>query len=197
MAAETNATTAQAACCTRCGAPVPPELLNRDRPLPCPACQAQLMVAAYPALLTGPAAAERPRELADEDEASCFYHPGKQAVVHCDACGRFLCALCDIQLGGRHLCPNCLKPAAGTAPEGAPTAASELDRRRVLYDRMALMYAILPLGFTPLITLYLAVRYWSAPGGLLRGSKVRWIAAVLIALAQLFLWYALIFSDWF
>ena len=68
----------------------------------------------------------------ESDQASCFYHPNKKASVPCDNCGRFLCALCDVDFGGRRLCPACIEAGSGTESE------TTLDTRRILYDKLAL-----------------------------------------------------------
>ena len=77
--------------------------------------------------------------LLEEGVSSCFYHEGKKAVTHCDACGRFLCGLCDLDLGDRHVCAQCLQ----AGPKKSATLA--LDSSRVLYDGMALMLAVFSL----------------------------------------------------
>ena len=70
-----------------------------------------------------------------EGEAACFYHPGKRATVPCGVCGRFLCALCDLELNGRHVCPACLETSRRKGD------LRNLDTRRMLYDSAALSLA--------------------------------------------------------
>lgn len=43
-----------------------------------------------------------------EQDAQCFFHPGKQAHALCSSCGRMLCALCDIEQSTGHICPRCI-----------------------------------------------------------------------------------------
>ena len=153
--------------CTKCRTSLPAALFNRPRLAPCPICRAQIMVTAFPALLSGPALGKSGEILLNENEASCFYHPGKKAVVPCDQCGRFLCALCDVQMGAQHLCPGCIDPGDGR------TKFTNLDTRRALYDSLAL---------------YLAIRYWSVPTSLFRKTRAVWVFAVAIALVQIAFW---------
>src|SRR5438128_1733856 len=95
--------------CSRCNAPLPETLFNRQEFAPCPSCASLLQVEIFSAFFR-PLAQGRPGEtLLVETESSCFYHPQKKAVVPCDACGRFLCALCDCELQGKHFCPACLE----------------------------------------------------------------------------------------
>ena len=179
----------RAVCCTRCSMPLPPERLNDMRPAPCPACRAQILAAAFPALLAAPTSGRSGRRRLSDEEAACFYHPGKQAAAPCDNCGRFVCELCDIQVGDRHLCPSCIRPDE-SQPKVAP-----LENRRVVYDSLALSLAIFPAGVTALIALYLAARYWSREMSVLPRTRVRWPLAVLIAVAQIGLWGWLVLGD--
>jgi hypothetical protein len=48
------------------------------------------------------------REIQQAEDAQCFFHPGKQAVQVCSACGRMVCALCDIEQSSGHICPSCI-----------------------------------------------------------------------------------------
>ena len=73
-----------------------------------------------------------------DGEASCFYHPAKKAVLPCESCGRFLCAVCDVEMNGQHLCPACL---ASGKKKGR---LKQLENRRTLYDSLALGRRRLP-----------------------------------------------------
>ena len=158
--------------CTRCHTPLPASLLNASAPAPCPGCGANLLVAAFPAWLE-----ERAGRTGDAlvlpADASCFYHDQRRATVVCEHCGRFLCALCDIELNTAHLCPACI--ATGHEKQ----RLSDFEHHRVLYDSLALGLAVWPLLFWPLtiltapIALFVAVAYRHAPGSLVRRGA-RW-----------------------
>lgn len=127
-----------------------------------------------------------------DGEASCFFHEGKKGETICDLCGRFLCSLCDIHITGKHLCPPCLEHARKNR------ALDCLDDRRVLYDSAALALAVLPLIFiyptliTAPASLYVAIRYWRAPLGIVRKRRVRYLIAVVLASLQILAWIAAI-----
>lgn len=150
-----------------------------------------MLTAAFPALLRHAAAPSRGRGQipAADDEASCFYHPRKQAAVPCDGCGRFLCSLCDVQMGGRHLCPQCIELAAS-----GRAGINSFDNRRVLYDRLALLLAVVPAVVTPLVSLYLAARYWTAPLSVVHRTRLRWYLALIFSVVQLTFWCWTFFS---
>ena len=126
--------------------------------------------------------------VASDQESSCFNHPQKRAVVPCDSCGRFLCALCDLELDGRHLCPTCVESGAKKGK------LANLQRERVLCDRMALMLAALPLLMWPVTvitapaTLYLVLRYWNAPRSITSVSRARFVVAAVLAALQILGW---------
>lgn len=123
-----------------------------------------------------------------EGESSCFYHPQKKAVLPCDGCGRFVCALCDCQLNGQHFCPVCLETGKTKGK------IKSLDNQRTLYDRIALSLAIYPLliFYFTLITapmaLFVAIRYWKSPPSLVRRGKIRFVVAIIFALLQIAGW---------
>lgn len=82
---------------------------STDEPLEhCPQCRIPLRISVFPAATqseTSPATGTP----ASPGEAVCFNHESRRAVVPCDRCGRFLCALCDLFIGDVHYCPACLE----------------------------------------------------------------------------------------
>ncbi len=123
-----------------------------------------------------------------EEEASCFYHGRKKAAALCAECGRFLCALCEVRIGGRSVCPECIEKGR------ADGSMEMLVTQRTLYDSMALSLSILPLLFffvTPItapIAIFIAIRFWNKPGSLLPRTKARYISAIVVASLQVAGW---------
>ena len=116
-------------------------------------------------------------------------------MVPCSSCGRFICALCDVELDGRHLCPACLE--TGKRKHTIET----LENQRVLYDRIAMYLALVPLllmwpvtVITAPISLYVAIRYWNKPVGFPVGGKWRYVLAIILAVLQIVGWLALLIS---
>jgi len=183
--------------CSSCGAALPWAALAPGASLPsarCGACGAAVEAVVFPALLREPGEGTPAEALLEADQSACYYHPSKAAAVPCDGCGRFLCSLCDFPLGERHLCPACLENGTGDADR------SRLERRRTLWDSVALGVAFLPmLTFWPLTfatapaALFLAVRHWGDP----RKSPIPRTAfrnglAAFLATAQILAWGALL-----
>ena len=173
--------------CIGCKRDLPSDFENSGEFAGCPSCLEQLRVFAFPALhRTGSAPVAAPAQAAGE--ASCFYHPAKQAVVACDSCGRFLCTLCDVEIGETHRCPPCLE--SGKQKRKIET----MENRRMLYDRMALAIAFVPLLFWPLTILSApaalsgVIRYWRKPLSILPRTRIRFVLAALIALVQIGMW---------
>jgi hypothetical protein len=174
--------------CPQCRAWLLEGVFNQPEFAPCPACGAPLQIEVFPALFRKTGSGQSGEAILVEGESSCFYHPQKRAVRPCDGCGRFLCALCDCELRGQHLCPACLE-AGRTKGK-----IKSLDNERTLYDNIALALAIYPMVifYFTLITapmaLFVAIRYWKSPQSILRRTKIRYISAGAIALLQITGW---------
>ena len=175
---------ADAIACAACSRPVPREFWNREEGVRCGGCGRIVRVSAFPAIDLQIAGAA-PEAVRSETEASCFYHPQSRAVKVCEECGRFLCALCDLEVEGRHLCPRCFE--SGVGAHKIQTA----EPRRVMYDSMALTLATFPflLIWPALIgapwSLFLVVTRWNAPSSVVPRTKIRFIIAALFAVAEI------------
>ena len=182
--------------CHQCRTVVPEALFNTGSPVPCPRCNSSLLVRVFPAFFRAPTVGAAAEAVASAEDASCFYHPRKKAVVPCAECGRFLCALCDLEIDRRHVCPAC---AAGGGP-GYGLPAGRLEGPRLLHDSLALSLAVLPLLIYPFTlvaapaALFLVVRYWNEPKQHPLGrTRVRLVLAALIASATLVGWGCLFY----
>jgi hypothetical protein len=180
--------------CTRCKTPLSPEALNTFALIPCPACEEPIRADVYPALFRKLPSGHTGDALAAEREAGCFYHPGKKATVSCSACGRFLCALCDVELNNWHMCPACLEKAK------AKRKIKNLETHRVCYDKITFYVALIsmlliwPTIITAPVVLFMVIRYWRAPGSIIPRSKIRFVLAFGIACLQIVGWL-LIFGN--
>src|SRR5437870_5146419 len=176
--------------CPKCKTPLTESVLNRQQLTPCPACAVPLRVEVFPALFRRTAAGRDGEAVLIADEATCFYHPQKKAVLPCEGCGRFLCALCDCELHGQHFCPVCLEVGRKKGK------IKSLENQRTLYDSIALSLAILPMlifyitFITAPAALFIAIRYWNAPRSLVHRSRIRLVLAILIAGLQIVGWVA-------
>ncbi len=176
-----------AAICSGCGTPVPLLPGVGMRAVACSSCGEDLMVETFPALFRfgGPVLAG---EMGGEGESVCFYHESRQAVSVCGECGRFLCSLCEIRLGGRNLCPACVH--RGREEE----RLEALVTRRTLHDGVALTLSVAPLLFffvtiiTAPLAIFMSIRYWNKPGSILPRTKIRFVLAILFSLVQVAGW---------
>lgn len=170
--------------CGKCAWPLEADSWNRVGGTICPRCRARVDVTVFPAMLR-PAAGALPQPLQTDTEASCFYHPGNRAASPCEDCGRFLCKLCEIPLGTKTVCPACFASGA------RENKIQDLDRKRTMYDSIALLLSTLPgLAIWPALfaapaALYFVIRYWRAPSSLVPRTRVRYYLAALFALAEL------------
>jgi hypothetical protein len=160
----------------------------------CERCGEFLRISVFPTLLIAPPLPMSPGVRAMEGDATCFFHPEKRAERSCDRCGRFLCALCDLPVGARHLCPACLKAGA---EENA--ALPELVTKRVSYGRMSLLLALLGMlcFLTSPAAIFVALYGWNKPGSIVHGKRrISATFGLLIGSLQVaFLAYAM-YSGW-
>lgn len=182
--------------CPVCKGPWPAEPEALAALQACPVCGRLVHVLVFPAFWHGLAQGAAPEPVLVEGEAACFQHPDKRAVEACAECGRFLCALCDVELHGRHLCPGCLETGQrqGRLPE--------LEHRRTLWDAAALAVAVVPLvlcwpltALTAPAAVALGVLSFYRPGSLVQRSRVRAWVAIGLGLVQLAGW-VLVLSGW-
>jgi len=154
----------------------------------CAVCGHEFWIEAFPALVKEVAAGQSGETLLDDEESSCFYHPAKKAIRPCDACGRFLCALCDIDVNGEHWCPACFE-------KGVKKGKKEhLKKENIYYDDIAVSVAIVPLLifyltlFTAPIALYIALRHWNTPLSAAPRGRWRFVVAIVFSVLEIAGW---------
>jgi len=173
--------------CGNCGTLVRVPLAAAEAATTCPSCRAAIEARVFPAAFHSPIGRLAEPVVAD-GEAGCFYHPDKRAEVHCESCGRFLCALCDVELESKHVCPLCIEVGItqGTMPH--------LRNSIIPYDSLALALAVVPpvtligiyfLIFTAPTALIIAIYGWNKPTGMLTWRRGRLVLAMLIAVAEI------------
>ena len=174
--------------CTHCNAPLSREAANTDSLVPCADCNGLLRIDVFPAINRLLSPGRGGAALQMEKEAACFYHPRKKAVVPCDACGRFLCALCDVSLNGQNMCPACLEKGKTSRK------IKNLENHRTCYDTIALTAAMVSMLiywftiFTAPLVIYLTVRHWKSPSSIIPRTKIRFVLAFIIAGLQIAGW---------
>ena len=159
--------------CPHCSTEIPANSEWRD----CPYCQKWLQIRVWPVVRQKTAATA-----ALTDQATCFFHPDKAVQACCHRCGRFVCALCDLQLGEEHICPTCFERGRADSNE----KKAEWRYRDVLYDSIAvtigwawiLIWPTIILALPTLI--FLHVKYRKAPRSYLipRSGWRFWVAYV-------------------
>jgi len=149
----------------------------------------------FPAYFRPPAEGRAAEALVSAEDAGCFYHPQSRAVVPCDACGRFLCALCDVELQGQHLCPACVNSGR------KKKRIRELDNERLLYGGIAFLMALLPMLVlwpvtivTSFVAIGIAVYGWRKPRSLVGSGRGSGVLAIVLGLLQIGLWALVAFG---
>lgn len=159
--------------CPHCSVDIPAD----SRWDSCPYCQKWLQTRVWPIVRRNTNAVS-----ALSDQATCFFHPEKALQACCNRCGRFVCALCDLQLGAEHVCPTCFE--RGRTDSGADAARAEWRYRDVLYDSIALTVGWVWIFFWPVIVaalpavIFLHIKYGKAPRSYLipRSGWRFWVA---------------------
>jgi len=171
-------------------------MINSQTLVTCPSCEGLWRADVVPALYRKFSAILSGQTLQTDNEAGCFYHPRKKAVVPCSACGRFVCDLCDVALNGQHLCPACFEKGK------SKRKIKSLENHRTCYDTIALMVATVSILiywfsiFTAPFVIYLTVRHWKSPSSIIPRTKIRFVLAFIIASVQITGWI-LVFSNLF
>lgn len=182
--------------CVSCNAPLPELLFNQVELKACPQCGRQFQAEVFPAFFQPVLRGRSGDPILVEGEASCYYHPQKKAAVPCEGCGRFLCALCDCELHGKHFCPTCLEIGKQKGK------IQKLENQRTLYDNIALALAVYPVALvfgiyftciTAPMALFMSFRHWNKPSSIVRQNKVRYVLAIVLSLLELAGWVVLIY----
>ena len=182
--------------CTKCATPLPARVINTYSMVACPSCEGLMRADVYPSLYRRIPAGHSGEMLQMDKEAGCFYHPRKKAVVPCSACGRFVCALCDVAINGEHLCPACFEKGK------TKQKINNLENRRTCYDTIVLLIATVSILvywftiFTAPLVIYLTIRHWNSPSSVIPRSKIRFVLAFIIAGLQIAGWL-FVFSNLF
>jgi hypothetical protein len=167
--------------CPACRRPLtedPATLNSLDR---CPACNAPLTIATFPGFRRVPVAGRPAERITGEGEAACFFHASRKAAVPCDDCGRFLCALCDIPVDGRHLCPTCIDTAHKTG------TVRGLERSRTRWDAMVWyanlgLFTVVGIPFVTLFNILVTIFRWSAADSRVANVRRRMILGTLVSI---------------
>jgi hypothetical protein len=177
--------------CPKCGGEIAPVATNTEWQS-CPSCETRLQIRVWPVIRHSSKAAA-----ALSDHATCFFHPENAFQACCQRCGRFVCALCDLQLGAEHVCPACFE--RGRGDPSAESGKAEWRYRDVLYDSIAVTVGWGWILFWPTIVaaipavIVLHVKYRKAPKSYLipRSGWRFWAAYVGLA------WLPLLFAGSF
>ncbi|MGC2661748.1 MAG: hypothetical protein WA324_27640 [Bryobacteraceae bacterium] len=178
--------------CPRCGAELPAAAFD-PAGTRCQICGTYAQAIVFPALFRKLESA--PAQVVIAGEAACYFHPERVAAVACARCGRFLCQFCRIDWGGEDLCPACL--AAPDTGKGVSQIASS----RFRFDSLALAISTLPILtifltiFTAPLALGIALFTFRKECSVAPRSKVRFVAAIVISLAQILAWILVFFYS--
>lgn len=149
----------------------------------CPTCHRSFDVVVFSDSSSAPACHPIPRT--SDTETACFHHSNNRAEGICDVCGRLICSLCTFEFADAVICSSCISSRRNGRP------LLPLEHRRILYDGLALrltlwpMVFISPLLFTAPLAIFTAIWNWKKPSSIVPRTKLRAVAAILIATFQI------------
>jgi hypothetical protein len=164
--------------CGWCGERRQVDISDASLQVACPACESPTQVRLFPAFRRR-IAVEQGEAVRSEEESSCYFHPEKRAASPCSACGRYLCALCAVELEGQPICANCMDQHLKPDQAGG-----------LYYDSLALLVALVGalifylIIFTGPTVLYLSIRYWRTPQSVAPRNRWRFVVASLIVVVE-------------
>jgi len=181
--------------CPKCSGSLPETLWNQSDLQACPGCESSLKIEVFPALLRQANQGKPGERVVAESEAGCFFHPQKKAVLSCENCGRFVCALCDMEMEGTHLCPACLESGARKG------RIKSLQNEQMRYDKLAFALVFYPVAllvffwftiFTAPAAIFIVIRFWNAPMGLMQKGRGYLWAALIIGIIEIMAWIVIL-----
>lgn len=181
--------------CRKCGLTLPADVFNTAETAGCPRCHNAILGRIFPAFFEGRREGQTGEVIGLDDLSSCFFHANRRAVIPCGDCGRFLCALCDLEIEGRHLCPNCLEASRRKA------SLTIFHTTHTRWDHIALLLAVLPLlfyaitPFTAPAAIFISIWKWrSTRDAMIPYSKGRFVVALLIASLTVAGWMGVLYA---
>lgn len=139
-----------------------------------------------------------PEDPPAEGEAVCFYSPNRRATAACDHCGVLISAPWSAAWGSETVCLKCLEHLR----------EDRKDERFISgctrWDNIALAISLIPFTFifwwaafiTAPAALFLAIRHWNTPRGIIPVGRTRLVLAILLSLLQIGGIAAAFFGIW-
>ena len=176
--------------CPRCGHKMPLELLRWGSMLTCAVCHAPFQGEIFPALFREPEQGRKAESLGNDQEASCFFHLDNRAVHSCSTCGRFVCALCALELPSGVVCPGCFGDEKMVAK-----AAPVLEKSRRIWSSVAawllglscIFFWPLTIGTAP-VACGLAIYGMRQPGSLTGRGRWKNVVVLIVGLMVVAAW---------
>lgn len=159
------------------------------KPLQCRKCRKAVEVLTFPASFRSHRQADHFLNPATEEDAVCYYRADQRAVAVCSQCGVFISEMYRVRKGDQDFCTHCFAKAA----KNPKTADNANTSKAILHDVRAEYWTFLPFLFawpltviTGWVGLFIVIRYWKNPGGLLpRRSHLRMFITALFAVLEI------------
>jgi hypothetical protein len=174
--------------CGTCGHGLALPQETGDTSLACEQCRAITRCLVFPALFR-PRRHTEAQQIVDEGQSSCMNHPDKTATTVCDSCGKFLCALCDVEWGEEHLCSTCIEHRRSSGDHTLKSEYIHYDRIVFAMTIVSLFVYFLGLLLAP-IALYIGWRYWNETWRPVPYRKWGMVVSIVLSFAIMATWGA-------
>ncbi len=170
--------------CPNCEAQLPIEDWNNGKYNHCPGCNTRTKITVFP-MLTDKQPASPSALNTLSGESSCFYHSEKKAILACSTCGRFLCTLCDLEIDGNNICPDCL--SSGKRKK----TINILENRFTRYDSIMIALVFFPMLMFPFLVftapgvIFFSIWSWRKPVSLFPKNKTKTLLAIIFATIEI------------
>lgn len=171
--------------CEHCGGALPAPASGDEWSGACPACGTATLLNVFPRALDGAPVGHQGLARTADDQATCFEHTDRVAEASCEACGRFVCGTCRVDLYDKVYCAPCLERAAENGE--LPQLLNELERA----DLSALVFLGLPVSLgavVGLIALLATLDFGVGIGAAFGIAFPTAIFCIPLGLAQLYSW---------
>ncbi len=149
----------------------------------CHGCGKKNKIVIYDAILKELNQGEKICTITEEDDANCYKHQKNLAVKACDHCGAYICSLCDIEIHGEHICPDCFNNQQ-KSQSNSKSNFMHAQLAFILSIAQVFIWYLIPI-FSIGIIIY-SIIFWKKdknPYG--KSSKIFFILAILISLIAL------------
>ncbi len=149
----------------------------------CHGCGKKNKVVIYDTILKELNQGEKICTVTEDDDANCYKHQKNLAVKSCEHCGAYICSLCDIEVNGKHICPDCFNNQQNS-PSNGKSNFMHAQLAFILSIVQVFIWYLIPI-FSIGIIIYSIIFWRKDKNPYSNSSKIFFVLAILISLIAL------------